>query len=117
MPAKSILGGEVIVDSSYDVYEKPLPDSLKNSPDYQAYTWIGNFGLRVSGTKTAAPSKLSAKYEIKVVKRGNKQLVYWDGSKTVPFGEAHGKREVRENNQDYISVRLDLGDPPIGYGN
>jgi hypothetical protein len=115
MPAKQILGGEVIVDSSYEVFEKPLPDSLKNSPDYQAYTWIGNFGLRQIGTKTALQGKLSSKYEVKVMKRAGMKLVYWDGSKTVQFSKAHGMKDVRENNEDYFSVQLDDADPPIGF--
>ena len=110
-----MLGGEVIVDTEYDAYEKPLPESLKSSPDFQAYTWLGNFGLRQPGSSKPAPSKLGAAYELKVIKRGNKKLVFWDGTQTVQFGSAHGKREVRENNRDYMSVMLDLGDPPIGF--
>ena len=99
---RELFGGKVIVIAGHDAQEKPLPDGL--DPNYE---WIGNFGLQTTGTTTTD-------YEILVEKKGNKKIVWWNGTKAVPFPTP---KSAKRDNKDYISVRSNLVDPPIGYGN
>jgi hypothetical protein len=101
--------------SGYEVYEKDYPASLKNSPDFSEYEWVGNFGLK-DNRGNVLTGKLGTAYEVQVLRRDGKKLVYWDGSKTVEFTSAHGLKDVQDGNQNYKAVNLDLGDPPFGWG-
>jgi hypothetical protein len=94
---------------TYEFVEKPLPASLRNSPDYTRYEWVGNFGLKdFKGNRTPAP------YEVQLEDRPGKGVVYWDGQKTVPV---KALSDVSDGGRRYKAFSLDLGDPPIGWTN
>lgn len=100
----------------YEAFEKEYPDSLKKSPDFQNYNWLGNFGLREKTSGRQAGRTVEADYEIQVEKRAGQKLVYWDGSQTVEFTSArHGLKDVPGTN--HLSAKLNLGDPPVGWTN
>jgi hypothetical protein len=113
---KSIHGGKmkVGVPEGYQVFEKKFPKSLKNSKDYKKYDWIGNFGFQTKKSGKKVKGNMPKSYEIQVKNRSKKDLVYWNGKKTVKFKNAKvkqvGKMKVR-------SVKLKMGDPPIGWIN
>jgi hypothetical protein len=107
------LPGGVNIISEYDGESKEFPENLKNSPDWNNYNWIGNFGLKGFSAMQTVPE-----YEIQVPKNSNKDLVYWDESrqKTVKFSSTNNKlKDIQVNNLDYKSAKLTLGDPPIGW--
>ena len=95
----------------YEVVEKEHPASLRSSPDYTLYDWVGNFGLKgFKGKKTPAA------YEVQLEEKPGKGVVYWDGTKTV---QVAGKdlSDVTDGGRKYKAFSLDLGDPPIGWTN
>lgn len=101
----------------YDVYQKDFPVTLP-----QGYTWINNFGLKArkndpqnpNGTldsSSSDPYNLSVDaYIIEMDDLDGKQPVYFDGTSVQQFPS--GKTNVGNNR---IQVRLNLGDPPIGW--
>lgn len=111
---KSIYGGKmkVGVPEGYQVYEKKFPKSLKNSKAFKKYEWIGNFGFQIKKSGKKVKGNMPKSYEIQVENRPKKDLVYWNGKKTVKFKNAKvkkvGKMKVR-------SAKLNMGDPPIGW--
>jgi hypothetical protein len=108
------LPGGVNIISEYDAESKEFPESLKNSPDWNNYNWIGNFGLKGFSAKDIVPE-----YEIQVPKNANKDFVYWDENKqkTVRFNtKEHKLKDIKVKNIDYRSAKLTLGDPPVGWG-
>jgi hypothetical protein len=111
---ESILKGKLNVEvpDSYEVYEKGYPQSLKDSEDYTRYDWIGNFGFREISSKKNVEGLMPRSYEIQAGERSNKDLVYWDGKKTVKFEDAKVK-EV--GNKNVRSAKLKMGDPPVGW--
>lgn len=102
----------VLVPSGYEVFEKKMPKSLKDSPDYKKYTWIGNFGFTDTVTGKKVKQSLKSSYEVQVKKEGNKELVYWDGKKTVKF---KSPKQKKIGGSNYITAKLKKGDPPIGW--
>ena len=113
---KSIHSGKmrVVVPTGYKIYEKKMPKSLKESPDYKKYNWIGNFGFTDDKTGKKVKKNLKADYEVQVKKNGNRKLVYWDGTKTVKF-KSPKKKKIGGSN--YITAKLRKGDPPVGWAN
>jgi hypothetical protein len=104
----------VVVPSGYKVFEKKIPRSLKDSPDFKKYDWIGNFGFTDNETGKKVKKNLKADYEVQVKKNGNKKLVYWDGEKTVKF---KSPKQKNIDGIDYITAELRKGDPPVGWAN
>jgi hypothetical protein len=95
----------------YEVVEKEHPASLVNSPDYNLYDWVGNFGL-----KNFKGKKAPTAYEVQLEEKPGKQVVYWDGEKTV-IVDGKNLRDVTDGGRKYKAFSLDLGDPPIGWTN
>ncbi|HEX6305042.1 MAG TPA: hypothetical protein VFZ76_12690 [Anaerolineales bacterium] len=114
---KEILNGEIRVIlpgglQGYDVYEKPIPQALKNHPDFGKYDWIGNFGLKDAAGKEVS-GKVKPPYVVQVVKKaGRNKLVYWDGQDIVELKAS----DAKVGNRNYGAANLDLGDPPVGWG-
>jgi hypothetical protein len=97
--------------SAYDAYEiADFPNSLKNSPDWNNYDWLGNYGIKDSQGKKV-PGDMNEDYEIHVVDRPGKKLVYWNGSQTVEFTET---AVFTDGGRSYRYAHFKLGDPPIG---
>lgn len=114
---KAIFNGDIRVIlpgdlKDYDVYQKSIPQALKNHPDYGNYDWIGNFGLKdPAGNEVSG--KVRPPYIVQVAKKdGKNKLVYWDGKDIL---ELTGS-DVRVGNRNYRAANLDLGDPPVGWG-
>ena len=111
---KSIHGGKmkVGVPDGYQLYEKKFPKSLKDSKDFKKYDWIGNFGFQKISSGKKVKGDMPTSYEIQVNDRSKKDLVYWNGKKTVKFSKSKvknvGKQKVR-------SAKLKMGDPPVGW--
>jgi hypothetical protein len=96
---------------AYEAVEKEFPASLLQSPDYNLYNWLANFGLKgFKGKRTPAT------YEVLLEEKPGKQVVYWDGEKTV-IVSGKALRDVSTAGRKYKSFDLDLGDPPIGWTN
>jgi hypothetical protein len=113
---KSIAGGRmnVGVPEGYEIYEKEIPQKLKDSPDYNKYTWIGNFGFQEKSSGKKVTGDMPKSYEIQVEDKANKNLVYWDGKKVVKFT---GTTEKKVGDKKFRSAKLKMGDPPIGWAN
>jgi hypothetical protein len=113
---KSIHKGKmrVLVPTGYKIFEKNMPNSLKESPDYKKYKWLGNFGFTDNETGKKVKKNLKANYEVQVKKKGNKKLVYWDGTKTVKF---KSPKQRKFGGSNYTTAKLKKGDPPIGWTN
>lgn len=102
----------VVVPSGYEIFEKKMPQSLIDSPDYKKYEWIGNFGFTDKESGKKVKQNLKSSYEVQVKKKGNKKLVYWDGTKTVKF---KSPKQKTIGGSNYITAKLKKGDPPIGW--
>lgn len=114
---KEILNGDIRVIltgdlKDYEVYEKPIPQELRNHPDFGKYEWTGNFGLKdAAGNKVSG--KVKSPYVVQVAKKsGRNKLVYWDGSNIVELTAS----DAKVGNRNYRAANLDLGDPPVGWG-
>jgi hypothetical protein len=111
---KSILKGKmnVGIPSGYQVYEKKIPKSLKDSKAYNKYDWIGNFGFRVKSSGKKVKGLMPKSYEIQVKDQAKKDLVYWNGKKIVKFKNSKVKKV---GNVKMRSAKLKMGDPPVGW--
>jgi hypothetical protein len=114
---KVILNGDIRVIlpgglKDYDVYQKPIPQALKNHVDYGKYDWVGNFGLK-DAAGNEVTGKVSTPYVVQVIKRGGRnKLVYWDGSNILTLTVS----DVQVRGRNYGAANLDLGDPPVAWG-
>lgn len=96
----------------YTVYEKPIPQALKNHPDFGKYDWIGNFGLKDAAGKEVSGT-VTPPYVVQVARKpGKDRLVYWNGNDILELTAS----DVKVGNRDYRAASLDLGDPPIAAG-
>ncbi len=111
---KSIHKGKMRVSSpaGYKVYEKKMPKSLKKSRDYEKYEWIGNFGFKKKSNEKKVKGNFDKSYEIQVEDRYEKDLVYWNGKKTVKFSKTKVKQVGKGK---FRSAKLKMGDPPVGW--
>lgn len=111
---KSISCGKLRVSSpkGYKVYEKKIPKSLKKSKDYKKYDWIGNFGFKKKSNGKKMKCDFDKSYEIQVENRCDKDLVYWNGKKTVRFSKTKVKKVGKIK---YRIAKLKMGDPPVGW--
>lgn len=111
---KAINRGKMKVSSpkGFEVYEKKMPKKLKKSKDYCKYKWLGNFGFRKISNCKKVKGDFEKSYEIQVEDRYEKDLVYWNGKKTVRFKKTKGKGIGKVN---YRVAKLKMGDPPIGW--
>ena len=91
---KALHGGKlkVGVPDGYKVFEKKFPNSLKNSKDYKKYNWIGNFGFQEKSSGKKVKGNMPKSYEIQAEDKSKKDLVYWNGKKTVKFKNAKVKK-------------------------
>ena len=113
---KSIHGGKmrVGVPDGYQVYEKKIPKKLKESKDYKKYDWLGNFGFKKKSNGKKVTGNFKKAYPIQIKNRPKKDLVYWNGKKTVKFTGTNVKKVGKVK---YRNAKLKMGDPPIGWVN
>lgn len=110
---------QVILPSSlgakFTVVSKSMPNILPSEAYGKKIVWINNIGLEAKLENASVDA--GDFYEIQFVKPQAKNadefiLVYWDGETTQQI-QSSDFVEISENK---VAVRLQLVDPPVGWG-
>jgi hypothetical protein len=103
------------LDAKFMAVSKSLPDTLPSEVDGRKIVWINNIGLEAKVQNARVDS--GEFYEVQFVKPQAKNagefiLVYWDGQTTQQIQQS----DYAEISGNKVAVRLQLEDPPIGWG-
>jgi hypothetical protein len=101
--------------AKFGVESKSIPDTLVKTWNGYQITWINNIGLKAK-TKGSSVAQ-DEYYEVQFTKPqspGTSQtaVVYWDGKTIQPIDPD----DYEEIPGEMVAVRLQLIDPPIGWG-